>query len=65
MVINKDPNVRYDVSVLVRGASSQGWASVYRYGLNSASITGTRTHVRGSTFDVTVEPYSLTTVKLP
>jgi hypothetical protein len=65
MVINKDPSVRYSVSVLLTGASSHGWASVYRYGMNSASITGTRKQVHGSTFAVTVDPYSLTTVKLP
>ena len=65
MVINKDPSVRYSVSVSLTGASSHGWASVYRYGMNSASITGTRTQVHGSTFAVTVDPYSLTTVKLP
>ena len=65
MVINKDPSVRYNVSVSLTGASSHGWASVYRYGMNSASITGTRTQVHGSTFAVSVDPYSLTTVKLP
>ena len=65
MVINKDPSVRYSVSVSLTGASSHGWASVYRYGMDSASITGTRTPVHGSTFAVTVDPYSLTTVKLP
>jgi hypothetical protein len=65
MVINKDPSVRYSVSVSLTGASSHGWASIYRYGMNSTSITGTRTQVHGSTFAITVDPYSLTTVKLP
>jgi hypothetical protein len=65
MVVNKDPSVRYSVSVSLTGASSHGWASVYRYGMNSASITRTRKQVHGSTFAVTVDPYSLTTIKLP
>jgi hypothetical protein len=65
MVTNKDPSVRYNVSVSLTGASSHGWATVYRYGMNSASITKTRTQVHGTTFAVTADPYSLTTVKLP
>jgi hypothetical protein len=65
LVINKDPSVRYRVSVSLTGASSHGWAKVYRYGEDSTSVTGTRTRVHGSAFDLTVEPYSLTTVKLP
>jgi hypothetical protein len=65
LVINKDPSVRYRVSVSLTGASTHGWAKVYRYGMNSASITATRIRVRGSAFGVTVDPYSLTTVKLP
>ena len=65
MVINKDPSVRYDLNVALKGAASHGWASVYRYGMNSASITRARKQVRGATFAVSVEPYSLTTIKLP
>jgi hypothetical protein len=65
MVINKDPRVRYDLKVTLAGAASHGWASVYRYGMNSASITRSRKQVRGASFAVSVEPYSLTTIKLP
>jgi alpha-L-arabinofuranosidase len=65
MLINKDPGTSYSVTVLLSGASVHGWASVYRYGKDSTSITGSRKQVRGSSFTVTVNPYSLTTVKLP
>jgi len=65
LVINKDPGVRYSVTVSLAGASSRGWASVYRYGKTSATIATTRTQVNGTTFAVTVEPYSLTAVRLP
>ena len=65
LVINKDPSLRYDLNVALTGASSHGWASVYRYGMNSASITRGRKQVRGATFAVSVEPYSLTTINLP
>ena len=65
LLINKDRSVRYSVTVSLSGASTHGWANVYRYGTGSASITGTRTRVQGSTFTISVDPYSLTTVKLP
>ena len=65
MVINKDPAVRYDLNVALTGASSRGWASVYRYGMNSASITRARKQVDGATLAISVEPYSLTTIRLP
>jgi alpha-L-arabinofuranosidase len=65
LLINKDPGVRYSVTVSLSGASSHGSAKVYRYGINSAAITQTRTQVHGSSFTIAVDPYSLTTVKLP
>jgi hypothetical protein len=65
LLINKDPSVRYSVSVSLSGASTHGWANVYRYGIGSAAIAGTRTKVNGSSFTISVDPYSLTTVKLP
>jgi hypothetical protein len=65
LLVNKDPSVRYSVTVSLSGASARGWANVYRYGTSSASITGTRTKVNGSSFTISVDPYSLTTVKLP
>lgn len=65
LLINKDPSTRYNVTVSLSGASAHGWAGVYRYGMGSTAITGSRKRVHGSSFTVTVEPYSLTTVKLP
>ncbi len=65
LLVNKDPAVRYSVTVSLAGASSAGTANVYRYGINSAAITATHMPVHGSTFTVSVDPYSLTTVKLP
>jgi hypothetical protein len=65
LLINKDPNTSYSVTVSLSGASTHGWAGVYRYGKGSTAITGSRKQVRGSSFTVTVDPYSLTTVRLP
>ena len=65
MLVNKDPSVRYSVTVSLAGASALGWATVHRYGPGSTSITGSRTPVRGSIFTITADPYSLTAVSLP
>ncbi|HEX2657916.1 MAG TPA: cellulose-binding protein, partial [Polyangia bacterium] len=65
LVVNKDPTVRYDLTIALADAAPRGTATVYRYGMNSASITRARKEVRGSTFAVSVEPYSLTAIKLP
>jgi len=65
MLVNKDPSVGYDVKVSLQAGSAHGWADVHRYGPGSTSITKTRTPVRGSTFTITANPYSLTTVSLP
>jgi alpha-L-arabinofuranosidase len=65
LLVNKDPSVRYSVTVSLSGASAHGWANVYRYGIGSAAIARTRSKVNGSTFTISVDPYSLTTVKLP
>jgi hypothetical protein len=65
LLINKDPSVRYSVTVSLAGASSHGNGSVYRYGINSTEIAASRMQVHGSTFTISVDPYSLTTVKLP
>lgn len=65
MLVNKDPSVSYSVKVSLAGASAHGWANVHRYGLGSTSITATRKVMHGSTFTITADPYSLTTVSLP
>jgi len=65
LLINKDPATSYEVTVSLSGASARGWAGVYRYGRDSAAITASRKQVRGSSFTISVDPYSLVTVKLP
>jgi len=65
LFINKDPSTSYDVQVALSGASAHGLARVYRYGKDTASITGGSKQVRGTSFEITVGPYSLTTVQLP
>ena len=65
LLINKDPTTRYSVTVSLTGASAHGSARLYRYGEGSNAISSSRKAVRGSSFTVTLEPYSLVTVKLP
>jgi alpha-L-arabinofuranosidase len=65
LLVNKDPSVQYSVTVSLSGAKAEGMASIYRYGTSSTAIDGSRTQVHGSTFTVSVAPYSLTTVALP
>lgn len=65
MLVNKDPSLAYNVSVSLADASVHGRANVYRYGKGSTAISRTHTQVRGSAFNITVDPYSLTTVRLP
>jgi len=65
MLINKDPAVRYQVTVSLADGTAHGWADVHRYGPDTTAITATRARVRGSSFTIAAEPYSLTTVTLP
>lgn len=65
MLINKDPSVTYGVNVSVEGAVTHGLASVFSYGMGSTSVAASTRPVRGSSFTVTLPPYSLTTIKLP
>ena len=60
MLINKDPNSSYTVSLALNGYTAGSSATVYTYGENSSSITS----AAGSSSSVTVAPYSLTTVIL-
>ncbi|GCF10467.1 cellulose binding domain-containing protein [Dictyobacter arantiisoli] len=60
MLINKDPNNSYTVSLGLNGYSAAASATVYTYGENSSSITS----ATGSSSSVTLAPYSLTTVIL-
>lgn len=60
LLINKDPNSSYTVSLAFKGYTARPGATVYTYGENSSSITS----ARGSSSSVTIAPYSLTTVVL-
>ncbi len=65
VLINKDPSVTYTVTVLLQGARVHGRAQVSSYGIRSTSISTTITSVAGSSFPITIGPYSITTVALP
>lgn len=65
MIINKDPNTTYDVTLSLSGFSATGTATVYRYGENSAAISASAQPVSGSMLTVSVAPYSTNTVVLP
>jgi len=64
LLINKDPSAAYTVSVALKGCST-GVAAVYAYGPGDTSIQKSSLRVRGSSFSLTLRPYSLTTVALP
>ena len=65
MLINKDPSVTYHVAVSLPALRVHGVAVVFSYGIDSTSISSSIQPVHGSSFTVTVPPYSLTAVSLP
>jgi hypothetical protein len=65
LLINKDPSTPYTVSVSLKGSSAQGLAKVYSYGIGDTSIQKRVQQVRGSSFSLTLAPYSMTSVELP
>lgn len=65
LLINKDPNTTYDVRLSLQGTSSTGIAIVYRYGEQSTAISASAQTVNGSTFTISVAPYSTNTIVLP
>ena len=65
MLINKDPSVAYTVTVSLQGAHVHGRAHVFAYGIGSTSIDTSVRSVEGSSFPITIGPYSITTVELP
>ncbi len=60
LLVNKDPNNSYTVSLGINGYSASSTATVYTYGKNSTKITS----ASGSASSVTIAPYSLTTLVL-
>jgi hypothetical protein len=65
MLINKDPSAAYTVTVALQGARTHGRARVFAYGMDSTAIDSSVRFVEGSSFPITIGPYSVTTVKLP
>jgi hypothetical protein len=65
MIINKDPNTTYDVTLSLNGFTATNTATVYRYGENSSTISTSGQPVSGSTLTVSVAPYSTNTAVLP
>src|SRR5262249_44557663 len=65
MLINKDPSTTYNVTVSLNGCGAWGKATVYTYGQNSTAITSSTQWVSGSTFTISIAPYSTNTVVLP
>ncbi len=65
MLINKDPAATYRVKVSLAGDYLHGVAAVSTYGMGSSAVGASQKSVRGSSFTVSVAPYSLTTVRLP
>lgn len=62
MLINKDPNNTYDVTLSLSGCKAITAATVYRYGENSPAITSSTQLAHGSTITVSLAPYSTNTV---
>jgi hypothetical protein len=65
MLINKDPNLSQSVNVSLGCAKARGIAHVFTYGKNDTACRRSSMPVRGSNFSIALEPYSVTTVKLP
>jgi hypothetical protein len=65
MIINKDPNTTYNLTLSLGSFNASGIATVYRYGENSTAISTSAQPVSGSTVTVSVEPYSTNTIVLP
>lgn len=65
MLINKDPSIEQSVNVSLGCSRARGIARVFTYGQNDAAIRRRTMPVRGSSFAITLEPYSITTVRLP
>ncbi len=65
LLVNKDPSAPHTVSVALKGSSTHGLASVYSFGVGDTSLRKSRKYVKGSSFTLTLSPYSLTTIQLP
>jgi hypothetical protein len=64
LLVNKDPGTSYTLTVSLSGYNPASRATVYSYGMQSASISSYPKSGIGLTFTQTLPPYSLTTVVL-
>lgn len=65
MLINKDPTATRMVTVSLGGSRLHGRAHVFSYGQKDPACSQRTMRVSGPSFTVPLEPYSVTTVKLP
>jgi hypothetical protein len=63
MLVNKDPDAAYEVTISLEGSYACGFVEAYTYGTGSTSIARSEQRVHGSSFTITVAPYSITTVR--
>ncbi len=65
LLINKDPDVSYNVSVTLGGYTAADTGTVYTYGIGSTAATSEAVSgIGGNMFTQNVAPYSLTTIVL-
>jgi hypothetical protein len=62
LLINKDPNNAYNVTVNLSGYTPTSSATLYNYGKTSGTIGSSNLSGIGTSFTTTIQPYSLNTV---
>jgi hypothetical protein len=65
LLINKDPSVARSVSVSIGENCGRGLAKVFSYQSDDTSLRTGTTRLRGSSFSLTLSPYSMSAVLLP
>lgn len=65
LLINKDPEAARTVNVSLGNARTRGLAQVFSYGRNDHATNRRTMPVHGSAFEITLQPYSMSTVRLP
>lgn len=65
LLINKDSSAARTVSVSLNSDRVHGLARVFSYGIGDTSLESSLKRVRGSSFSITLAPYSMSTVQLP
>ncbi|HZT41147.1 MAG TPA: hypothetical protein VFA07_03115 [Chthonomonadaceae bacterium] len=62
LLVDKDPNNAYNVSISVSGYTPASSATTYTYGKSSSAISSSSISNAGTSFTYTVQPYSLNTI---